>query len=87
MLVLPSVIQFYTKADMSEFAKLLIMFGFGLIGIGLLVMLFDKLHIPLGRLPGDIVYKNGNFSFYFPIASSIVISIVLTIVLNLIFRR
>jgi hypothetical protein len=41
----------------------------------------------LGRLPGDIVVKRGNFTFYAPIGLMIVLSIVLTIVLNLILRR
>ncbi len=72
---------------MNELAKMLIVFGLILIGIGLLITLFGKLNIPLGRLPGDIVYKNGNFVFYFPIVSSIILSIVLTILLNIIFRR
>ncbi|GAB6077891.1 DUF2905 domain-containing protein [Hydrogenobaculum acidophilum] len=72
---------------MNEFAKLLIIFGLVLAGIGLLIMLFGKLNIPIGRLPGDIVYKNGNFVFYFPIVSSIILSILLTILLNIIFRR
>jgi hypothetical protein len=72
---------------MNEFAKLLIIFGFILIGLGLLIIIFGKLNIPLGRLPGDIVYKNGNFVFYFPLASSIILSILLTILLNILFRR
>ncbi|MDF2460786.1 MAG: hypothetical protein K0S68_189 [Candidatus Saccharibacteria bacterium] len=41
----------------------------------------------LGRLPGDISVKNGNFTFYFPIVTSIIVSIILTIVLNLFLRR
>jgi hypothetical protein len=40
----------------------------------------------LGRLPGDIVVRRGNFSFYFPLATSIILSILLTLVLML-FRR
>ena len=50
------------------------------------VYLAAKLGIPLGRLPGDIHIQNGNFSFYFPLVSSILISIVLTILLNIIIR-
>ena len=44
------------------------------------------LGVPLGRLPGDIVVRRGNFSFYFPLATSIVVSLLLTLVLSL-FRR
>ncbi|MBS3969596.1 MAG: DUF2905 domain-containing protein [Clostridia bacterium] len=41
----------------------------------------------IGRLPGDIFIKRENFTFYFPLATGILLSIILTIVLNLIFRR
>lgn len=41
----------------------------------------------LGRLPGDIYFRKGNTSFYFPLATSIIVSLLLTIILNLIFRR
>jgi DUF2905 family protein len=62
--------------------KLLVAIGLGIAGLGLLVML----GLPLGRLPGDIAVKRGNFSFYFPLATSIVLSIILTLILSL-FRR
>jgi hypothetical protein len=56
--------------------------GLAIAVIGLLVML----GIPIGRLPGDIHVRRGNFSFYFPLATSIILSILLTLVLAL-FRR
>jgi len=59
--------------------KLLVYLGLGITALGLLVML----GVPLGRLPGDIVFRRGNFSFYFPLATSIVVSILLTLVLTL----
>jgi hypothetical protein len=62
--------------------KTLVFIGLAIAGLGLLVML----GVPLGRLPGDIYVRRGNFSFYFPLATSIVLSIVLTLVLAL-FRR
>jgi hypothetical protein len=62
--------------------KALVLLGLGIAGIGLLVML----GLPLGRLPGDIAVKRDNFSFYFPITTSIILSIVLTVILAL-FRR
>jgi len=48
-----------------------------------------KIRIPFGRLPGDIAYRGRNFSFYFPLASSIVISVLLSLLFYLIsrFRR
>lgn len=65
-------------------AKLLIIVGIILVVLGLLWPLFQKLG--LGRLPGDIVVQKENFSFYFPIVTSIIISLVLTLLFWL-FRR
>ena len=62
--------------------KLLVLLGLGIAGLGVLIML----GLPLGRLPGDIAFKRDNFSFYFPITTSIILSIILTLVLTL-FRR
>ena len=62
--------------------KLLVFVGLGIAGLGLLVML----GFPLFRLPGDFAVRRGNFSFYFPLATSIVLSILLTLLLSL-FRR
>ena len=62
--------------------KILVLIGLGIAGIGLLIML----GIPFGRLPGDVVIRRGNFSFYFPLATSIVLSILLTLIFAL-FRR
>jgi hypothetical protein len=56
-----------------------------LVIIGISFILAPKIPF-LGKLPGDIFFKKGNFTFYFPIMSSILISIVITIILNLIFR-
>ncbi len=69
----------------SEFSKILISLGIILIVVGVLFYIAGKIPF-LGRLPGDIYIKKGNFSFYFPLVTSIILSIVLTILLN-IFRR
>jgi hypothetical protein len=58
-------------------ARNLIIFGILLIVIGLLWPVLSKL--PLGRLPGDIVVRRGNFSFYFPVTTSVVISLLLSL--------
>jgi hypothetical protein len=58
-------------------AKTLITIGIILVVLGLCWPLLQKLH--LGRLPGDFVFKSGNFKFYFPLTTSIVISVVLSI--------
>lgn len=72
--------------DLSGTGKLLIVIGIFLAIIGGFISVFGKL-FPLGRLPGDIFVQKGNFTFYFPVVSGILISLILTIILNLIFRR
>jgi hypothetical protein len=62
--------------------KLLLIVGLVISGIGLLVML----GVPFGRLPGDFAVKRGNFAFYFPLTTSIILSILLTL-LFAVFRR
>ena len=62
--------------------KLLVIVGLVIAGAGLLVML----GVPVGRLPGDVTIKRGNFTFYFPLATSIIASILLTLLLTLLRR-
>jgi predicted MFS family arabinose efflux permease len=62
--------------------KTLVLIGLVIVGFGLLMMV----GLPIGRLPGDFYVKRGNFSFYFPLASSIIVSIILTLLLAF-FRR
>ena len=62
--------------------KTLVLVGLAIAGAGLLLML----GLPLGRLPGDVAFKRGPVSFYFPITSSIVVSLILTLIFSL-FRR
>lgn len=66
--------------------KLLIIGGALFIIIGVVLMFSDKIPF-LGRLPGDINIKRENFSFHFPIVTSLILSIILTIILNLIWRK
>lgn len=66
--------------------KLLMIFGLFLLVVGALIH-FGGSFLPLGRLPGDFHWQKGNFSFHFPIVTSIIVSIVLTILLNLFIRR
>jgi len=65
---------------------MLVILGIALVVIGGIVMLLGRTGLPLGRLPGDILYKGKNTTFYFPLATSILISVVLSIVLYLIGR-
>jgi uncharacterized membrane protein YkgB len=65
--------------------KLLILLGVFIVIIGLLLLIGEK--IPwLGRLPGDIIIRKKNFTFYFPLATSILISVILTLLFTL-FRK
>ena len=69
---------------MADIGRLLVVVGIILVVAGGLVNLLGRSGIPLGRLPGDIVYRGKNTSFYFPLATSIVLSIVLSVILYLI---
>ena len=70
---------------MNAIGKTLIFFGLLLAVVGLLLTFGSKLPW-LGRLPGDIYINRGNFSFYFPLTTSIIVSVIITLVLYL-FRR
>ena len=65
---------------MSDFGKLLIVFGAILVVAGLVLLLLGRTNLPLGRLPGDITYRGKNTTFYFPLATSILLSIILSLV-------
>ena len=66
--------------------RLLIIFGAVLVVTGLLVLGLGKF-TNLGRLPGDILIKKGNLTFFFPLVTCILLSLVLTLIINLITRR
>ena len=68
---------------MAEIGKSIIFFGIIIVIIGIILLFSDKLPFNLGKLPGDIAIKKENFSFYFPITTSIIISIVLSLLLFL----
>jgi DUF2905 family protein len=66
---------------MADTGRLLLLLGIMLLVVGGVMMLFGRLN-----LPGDFVWRRGNVTLVFPLATSIVASIVLTILLNLLFR-
>lgn len=70
---------------MQDFGKVLVYIGILLVVVGLVWQVGGKF-FSLGRLPGDIVVEKENFKFYFPVATSIIISVALSIILW-IFRR
>jgi uncharacterized membrane protein len=70
----------------QEIGKILIIFGIILISLGLLLTFINKIPF-LGKLPGDIYIQKKNFTFYFPLATSILISIILSLIFWLWSRR
>jgi len=70
---------------MVNIAKILIIIGGIFLVLGGVVFLGQK--IGIHRLPGDIILKRGNFTFYFPLGTCILISIFLTLLLTLLFRK
>jgi len=71
---------------MRDVATILIVFGLLIALAGVVLLLVGR--VPwIGRLPGDIHIQRGNFTFYFPLATSLLLSVVLTLVLYLLGRR
>ena len=70
----------------SDLGKLLVFVGGTIVLVGLGLILLGRTNLPLGRLPGDIVYRGKNTTFYFPLATSIVVSVVLSILMYVIGR-
>lgn len=71
---------------MSSMGKLLIIMGIFLVVVGVAFIWGPKIPF-LGKLPGDIYVRKGNFAFYFPVVTCILISLILTLIFTLIFGR
>ena len=68
--------------------KTFITLGIVFVVVGVLLLFSDRLSfLRLGRLPGDVIYRRGNFTFYFPIVTSLVISLILTLLFYVFGRR
>jgi hypothetical protein len=63
--------------------RFLILAGLLIAGVGVLM----TLGLPIGRLPGDFTFRRGTFSFYFPLATSLLVSLVLTLIMMFFGRR
>ena len=74
---------------MADFGKVLVFLGVILAVAGMAMVLLGRTGLPLGRLPGDILYRGKNTVFYFPLATALLLSVVLSFVLYVIgrFRR
>ena len=79
--------------DFTGFGKMVILMGFGIAIIGIIISLIGKLPSEgggfnwLGKLPGDFLIKRDNFTFYFPLATSVIISIISSLLLYIFLRR
>jgi hypothetical protein len=69
---------------MGDLGKILIYLGGAVVVVGVLLVLLAKTGLPLGRLPGDVVYRGKNTTVYFPIVTCIVLSVVLSAVMYII---
>jgi hypothetical protein len=70
----------------SDVGKILVAFGLLIVLAGVVLLLVGR--VPwIGRLPGDIHIQRGNFTFHFPLATSLLLSVVLTLLLYLVGRR
>jgi len=70
----------------TDIGKTLVSLGLLIVVVGVVLMLVGRTNLPIGRLPGDMVYRGKNTTFYFPLATSILVSVVLSVVLYLIGR-
>jgi hypothetical protein len=74
---------------MTDVGKILVFFGAMLLVLGVLFLFLGRSGLPIGRLPGDFLYRGKNTTFYFPLTTSIVLSVVLLLAFYIIgrFRR
>jgi len=73
--------------DLMNIARMLAVFGIGLLLIAGLIYLAAQLNLPFGNLPGDLIIKRENFTCMIPIVSSLIISIILTLLINLFLKK
>jgi len=71
---------------MGDLGRMLVFFGGLLLVFGLILLVAGKANLPIGRLPGDIVYRGKHSTFYFPLMTSILLSVILSIVLYFVNR-
>ncbi len=71
---------------MGDVGRILIFLGGILLVVGLIFILAGKVNLPIGRLPGDVVYRGKNTTLYFPLMTSILLSVILSLVLYFVNR-
>jgi len=67
--------------------RIIIAAGLALVGLGIVVVLLERLQIHLGRLPGDIVLRSKGGTFYFPLVTCILLSVLASLVMWVVNRR
>jgi hypothetical protein len=70
----------------TDLGKLLMVVGIVLLVAGVVVVVLGRTNLPVGRLPGDLIYRGRNATFYFPLATSLLVSLLLSIVLYVVGR-
>lgn len=70
----------------ADLGKLLVFFGGVLVIAGVALIFLGRTHLPIGRLPGDILYRGKHTTFYFPLMTSILLSVILSLVLYIVNR-
>lgn len=71
---------------MTDFGKILIVFGAVLLVVGIVVVFLARTNLPIGRLPGDFFYRGKNTTFYFPLATSLLLSVILSVLFYVLGR-
>ncbi len=71
---------------MGDLGRMLVLIGGLLLVAGLILILAGKVNLPIGRLPGDLIYRGKHTTFYFPLMTSIILSIILSVVLYFVNR-
>lgn len=72
--------------SLADLGKILVVLGLLMVFIGVFLLLVGRIS-GLGRLPGDIFVQKGNFTFYFPVVTMLIVSVVLTVLISLFFRK
>ena len=71
--------------ELANLGKILLVIGGMIVLAGIVTLILGKTGF-MGKLPGDILIQKGNFTFYFPLVTFLILSIVLTIVVNIVIR-
>ncbi len=71
---------------MQGIGKTFLLIGGVLVVLGIILIFAGRLHIPFGKLPGDMVIRKQNFVVFFPLVSMLILSLLLTLIVNVIMR-